>query len=302
MVDLYDKIGLSAWLCPTEGTVIELQGKYSSSVFKYYKFGVKQCSPSNTTNRTCVSNSTLETFLNSNEAFTFNFYFMNTIINPTNKQFLSNYLDDLNYFPFTQSDGVSANFFLSSFEVTTDESIYPFEQFDSAKGGIATGPAQTINYKVRQKDYLKFYIRKSSLSLQVQRSFRKVDDTLSYIGGLFSAIVTVLFIMKKYNEISYEMEIAKNLYHYDRNVPLKSDDFNFLIFLGYLIYAFFETICIKLPWKRMEVYFRSLEEVRKQMDIRLVMKKVLYSERMAIAVFDEHKAKILHLQEPLTLK
>jgi hypothetical protein len=37
------------------------------------------------------------------------------------------------------------------------------------------------------------------------------------------------------------------------------------------------------------------------MDIRLVMKKVLYSERMAIAVFDEHKAKILHLQEPLTL-
>lgn len=52
----------------------------------------------------------------------------------------------------------------------------------------------------------------------------------------------------------------------------------------------------------MKVYFNSLEEVRKQMDIRLVMKKVLYSERMAIAVFDEPKAKILHLQEPLTLE
>lgn len=52
----------------------------------------------------------------------------------------------------------------------------------------------------------------------------------------------------------------------------------------------------------MEVYFRSLEEVRKQMDIRLIMKKILYSERMAIAVFDEPKAKILHLQEPLTLE
>ena len=38
------------------------------------------------------------------------------------------------------------------------------------------------------------------------------------------------------------------------------------------------------------------------MDIRLIMKKILYSERMAIAVFDEHKAKILHLQEPLTLE
>ncbi len=37
------------------------------------------------------------------------------------------------------------------------------------------------------------------------------------------------------------------------------------------------------------------------MDIRLMMKKVQYSERTAIAVFDEPKAKILHLQQPLTL-
>lgn len=38
------------------------------------------------------------------------------------------------------------------------------------------------------------------------------------------------------------------------------------------------------------------------MDIRLLMKKVTYAERMAVAVFDEPKAKILHLQEPLTLE
>lgn len=63
----------------------------------------------------------------------------------------------------------------------------------------------------------------------------------------------------------------------------------------------FDKFGIQLPWKRMAAYHRSLEEVRKQMDIRLIMKKILYSERMAIAVFDSHKAKILHLQEPLTL-
>lgn len=144
-------------------------------------------------------------------------------------------------------------------------------------GGISTTPAQTLNYKVRQKDYFKFYIRKSSLSLIYERSYTKIDDTFSYIGGLFSAIVTALLLMKKYNEISYELEIAKTLYHYNKNEPLKSDQFNIFVFLGYLIYAFFETICIKLPWNRMKVYFHSLEEVRKQMDIRLVMKKVLYS-------------------------
>lgn len=38
------------------------------------------------------------------------------------------------------------------------------------------------------------------------------------------------------------------------------------------------------------------------MDIRLVMKKILYSERMGYVVLEEHQAKILHLQEPLNLK
>ena len=38
------------------------------------------------------------------------------------------------------------------------------------------------------------------------------------------------------------------------------------------------------------------------MDIRLITKKILYAERMSFAIFDEHQAKVLHLQEPLTLE
>ena len=52
----------------------------------------------------------------------------------------------------------------------------------------------------------------------------------------------------------------------------------------------------------MKKYHHSLEEVRKQMDIRLITKKILYAERMSFAIFDEHQAKVLHLQEPLTLE
>ena len=52
----------------------------------------------------------------------------------------------------------------------------------------------------------------------------------------------------------------------------------------------------------MRKYHRILEESRKQLDIRLILKKVLYAERVATAVLDKHKAKVLHLQEPLTLE
>lgn len=54
------------------------------------------------------------------------------------------------------------------------------------------------------------------------------------------------------------MEVAKNLFHYSKNKPLKSDEFNFLVFLGYLVYVFFTFLCINLPWKKMETYSRSL--------------------------------------------
>ena len=62
----YDRIGFDKWLCPGDGTTISLQGKYSSDIFKYYKFGVRKCnttSPLSTT-RPCVNSTTIEAFLN----------------------------------------------------------------------------------------------------------------------------------------------------------------------------------------------------------------------------------------------
>lgn len=63
--------------------------------------------------------------------------------------------------------------------------------------------AQMLNFEVRQDEYLKFYLRKSSKEILVERSFRKADDTLSYIGGLFSAILAVLFLLTLFNEFSF---------------------------------------------------------------------------------------------------
>lgn len=111
-----------------------------------------------------------------------------------------------------------------------------------------------MNYKVRQKDYFKLFIRKSSLSLLYERSFRKIDDTLSYIGGLYSAIVTALFIINKFNKISYELEIAQTMYHFSKHEPLKAESFHFPMFLAYIFYTVLLKIRINLPWKRMQIY------------------------------------------------
>jgi hypothetical protein len=56
-----------------------------------------------------------------------------------------------------------------------------------------------LNYEVRQDEYLKFYLRKSPISLIVERSFRSIDDTFAYIGGLFASIMSMLGIVGLYN-------------------------------------------------------------------------------------------------------
>jgi hypothetical protein len=37
---------MDSWLCPPDGLTLELQGKFSSDVFKFYQFGVTKCNTS----------------------------------------------------------------------------------------------------------------------------------------------------------------------------------------------------------------------------------------------------------------
>ena len=93
-----------------------------------------------------------------------------------------------------------------------------------------------MNYKVRGKEYMKLYLRKSPISISISRSFRKVDDTFSYIGGLFGTILVFFSFVGIYNELSYEIEISRNAYFFDKNDPFDGKQFNLLIFLVYMVF------------------------------------------------------------------
>lgn len=42
-VYMYNKLGFSKWLCPAPGQLVEIQGKYSSDVFRYIKIYLTTC-------------------------------------------------------------------------------------------------------------------------------------------------------------------------------------------------------------------------------------------------------------------
>ena len=63
--------------------------------------------------------------------------------------------------------------------------------------------------------YATFFVYKSPISQKIERSFRKLDDVLSYIGGLFGTIAICLFFVNLYNSYSFEIAMGGYLYKPD---------------------------------------------------------------------------------------
>jgi hypothetical protein len=90
--EAFDRLQLQYWLCLPPKTTLTFQGKYISDIFQYVKIGVRACSPTVDDNRTCVNQSFIDNIIATNGPISFNYYFMNNIINANDQNYLGNYL------------------------------------------------------------------------------------------------------------------------------------------------------------------------------------------------------------------
>lgn len=104
---------------------------------------------------------------------------------------------------FTTAFSSLLNVFISDYQITTDESIVPLRQERVEAGAIVTSLGQVIPKQADSNNYASIVLRRASTKLVVSRAFKRVDDTLSYIGGLFGFALLLLLFMKEYTEYSY---------------------------------------------------------------------------------------------------
>lgn len=61
-------------------------------------------------------------------------------------------------------------------------------------------------------------ITKSSKIQMITRKYDKIDDMLSYVGGLFALLFTfVVFFVGPYAEYKYELAVAQNAFTLDES-------------------------------------------------------------------------------------
>lgn len=89
----------------------------------------------------------------------------------------------------------------------------PWSEHKDVTGTQVVQTAVGKSFQVQSSNqYFKFYWRKSASKIQINRSFQKLDQTLSYIGGLFGTIILLLISLKFYSKYSYELDIADKIF------------------------------------------------------------------------------------------
>lgn len=82
----------------------------------------------------------------------------------------------------------------------------------------------------------------SAETIAVEREYGKIDDRLSYLGGLFEIVIIFLsFFMGSYNLYRYELMVSEKAYSDSSGKKAKEEDFHFF---KYIKYSFFEWISL----------------------------------------------------------
>jgi hypothetical protein len=184
--------------------------------------------------------------------------------------------------------------FFNQYDVETDETILPWQVYSNDDGVKTDDIAVGQNYRMTAGDqYFKFYLRKGAANYQYGRSFQKIDETLSYIGGLFGTLAIFLMFLNTYSKYCYELDFGDRIFQQKGGGSFGSQNFNFIVFIGYLFFLLLDKFGITLNWKTMRRYHQCRTECEKQLDMDLLLKKVAHFEEVSKVLLEDHHQQML---------
>lgn len=122
--------------------------------------------------------------------------------------------------------------------------------------------------------YGSFLIAKSPISLAFDRSFQKLDDVFSYIGGLFGTILIFFFVISSYNTYKYEINLAGYLYRNEGQTEKIEKKYNLFHYLGQLVFNVCKMLNCEPKWEKLSYYSGAREEMLKQLDVLFLLKRI----------------------------
>ncbi|KRX01658.1 hypothetical protein PPERSA_03742 [Pseudocohnilembus persalinus] len=226
--------GLEDFLCPPLNYDFKLGGIYTSENFYFMKYEVNLCQ--NQTDiidenidysSACAPQEEIDEFI-SGVNQNFQIYYPSTIVNPdNNKQPKQRFLYDQMYFELQAGKMYkSSNIYFREVIIETDENI--MIQESKVNETLALNQPQDFREQVQVGSDLipgEFYIRRSPYTIVHKRSYQKLDDLASYIGGFSECFIFfATVIIGYYNETTLSISLANKLYNFKYSKDKNKDE------------------------------------------------------------------------------
>lgn len=85
--------------------------------------------------------------------------------------------------------------------------------------------------------YASFFFMKSAKSTTYLRSFNKLDNFFSYVGGLVGTILGLMFVVANFTSMAYELELSERICRYTEDKLNDFANFNLLSYFLFVIYS-----------------------------------------------------------------
>ncbi len=147
-------------------------------------------------------------------------FLVDTIVSPSKAKPISSIIEKNVIVTFSQTTGTVGYAYFGDYTVQTDTSILPYTAYETLTGTfLDTFTTTTVPISnPGTASLVQFAFYKSTKSLSIVRAFGKVDDFLSYVGGLFSLLFSVIaFFFASYSQYSYELHIGEQCFSLDKS-------------------------------------------------------------------------------------
>ncbi|KAL4499744.1 hypothetical protein ABPG72_017284 [Tetrahymena utriculariae] len=217
--DSFQLSGIDDYLCLQKGENFKIGGTYENKDFYHIKFILQQCqnqtNPVESWKPLC---DTPENINKTTEDARIKFLFSNTLLNPESTQApIQTFVDTLIFNVQPQKMYTTANIMLNEQTVQTDESVTLLKDiremnFISFKQGEFRQQFSVGNFT----KYSEIFFLRSNFSTTIKRTFLKIDQVISYMGGFCQIFLLVsAIIVSQFNEYVYNIELANKLYDFD---------------------------------------------------------------------------------------
>jgi hypothetical protein len=98
-----------------------------------------------------------------------------------------------------------------------------------------------------------FFLMKSSASITYKRSFNKVDQLFSYVGGLVGTILGFMLFMNKFSLMAFELDMAQRSFRYREDEDSDFSDFNIFTYFGFIFFKVASYFNLCKGWKKMHL-------------------------------------------------